>query len=88
MTATELPQLESKPEPTELLVTVTELVANREGVDRMELPPLGGEIDVDGLMLFFEHAPAWEEDGTTALEFDYIGHTIRIANDGTLELVE
>lgn len=72
-------------ESEQLSWTVIETVADAEGVDPLELPPLYSVVDPDALETLFQ--PRTELQDTTArVVFTYHGHEVTVTAGGTVEV--
>lgn len=71
--------------PEMLPEAIVSLVADLEGVDATEIPPLGSVIDPDALVTIFD-APEGSE--SNSVEFDYAGYRIRVRGDGDVHALE
>lgn len=68
----------------DLVLTLAEKVASREGTRPTALPPLYETVDPDALAAVVDSAPA----ETTAVRFDYCGYTVTVDGTGDVDLVE
>lgn len=66
----------------DLVYTITEAIAEREGTHASSLPPLYESIDPESLTSFVESA----EDGSTTVSFEYCGYDVTVAGDGEVEI--
>ena len=87
MKSTESPKL-ALDSPDELVLDIVGKVAEAEGVGRLDLPPLGSEVNLDSILEFVQYAPDWRRDEPMSISFEYVGHTVRIYNDGRISLPE
>jgi hypothetical protein len=69
------------PGTDELVVDIVERVAEVEGVDVLELPPLSDVLDADLLEQLLDTAKT-----TVSVGFEYRGHTIVVCGEGEIEL--
>lgn len=68
-------------------VRIVEEVAEREGVDPVELtPPLHDAIDPDALGSLFSDMISGEQRESVHVTFTYCGYSIAVAEDGELEI--
>ncbi|WP_121820099.1 HalOD1 output domain-containing protein [Halostella salina] len=65
----------------EPILGVVEAVAEREGTDPTQLPPLQETIDADAVATLLDGA-----DDSVAVEFTYLGHTVVVRGDGTFSV--
>lgn len=65
----------------DLVVGIVERVAEREGVDPMELPPLADVLDADLLDRLLDTA-----DTSVSVGFEYRGHTVVVCSEGEIQL--
>lgn len=69
-----------------LTVRVVEEVAEREGVDPLDLPPLHDSIDTDALESLFSGPIAGAERDGVEITFTYRGYAVTVAADGAIEI--
>lgn len=62
----------------DLLFEILGAVAEAEGVDRTDLPPLGEVLDVDALLAVVD------SDREVAVTFDYAGHRVHVGADDSV----
>ena len=67
---------------------IVEAVANREGVDATELPPLGSVIDPDALNSLFAYSADEFPHSTGYVRFQYCGYRIVVHSDGEVVVEE
>lgn len=65
-----------------LVYTITEAIAEREGTHASALPPLYESIDPESLTSFVASA----DDGSTTVRFEYCGYDVTVAGDGEVEV--
>lgn len=70
--------------PTE---TVISRVAQAEGVDSLELPPLQESIDADALDSLVSGPVTDDDPGALAITFRYCGYTVSVSSGGAVEVV-
>lgn len=75
-----MPGLRTVSKPS-LIVEIIEAVADREGVDVTELPPLGEVVDPDALNSLFEFSEGWLPGSSVAVRFRYCGYTVVVDED-------
>lgn len=69
--------------------TVVELVANLEGTNPVELnPPLYSAVDPETLDALFHSSRNNESQTPNYVCFTYLGHEIRVSDDGEVSLIE
>lgn len=68
----------------ELVETIVETVARREDTAAVDLPPLYEHVDPEALNDLVTSA----EEGAVSVELDYVGHTVRIDADGSVEVTD
>lgn len=64
------------------LVAVVETIAEAEGVDPLQLPPLYRAIDPAILEMLVEE----QHNGIRHVEFEYLDYRILVADDGMLQI--
>lgn len=69
-------------------VEIVEIVADREGVDATELPPLGSVIDPDALNSLFAYSPDGAPQSQGYVVFQYCGYSVAVHSDGQIILEE
>lgn len=75
------------PEPLSRLVVTA--VADAEGVDPTELPPLYSAVDPDALdSVFYPQLESADDPPPGEIQFSYHGHLVRVTAAGRVELVE
>ncbi|WP_120246992.1 HalOD1 output domain-containing protein [Halopiger aswanensis] len=70
------------------VVRVVNAVADREGVDPVELtPPLHSVIDTDALDALFQ-SPSQQDRSKVCVEFRYKGYLVRVTGSDEVEVVD
>lgn len=69
-----------------LFVEVVREVAAIRGVDPLELPPMGEQIDLDALDRMFVDRPEGANQVRGTLTFTYAGCDVQVSADGTIEV--
>lgn len=77
-----------QPASSPLTIAVVKAVADREGVDAAELPPLRTVIDPDALNSLFAYATGEFPHPEGRVVFQYCGYTIVVYSDGQLAVEE
>lgn len=76
-------------EPAEDLVqTITTAVADAEGVDPWELPPLYDAVDPDALHSLIRSGKQIGDRSPLEVSFRYAGYDVTVSGDGDVELDE
>ena len=82
----QLPNRSAAGAQTPVSVRVVEVVAEREGIDPLEVsPPLHDAIDPAALDALFEPTRSGRRD-TGIVSFTYRGHRVRVGSDGRVTL--
>lgn len=68
---------------TDLLITITEQIAAKKGVDPLDLPPLYTAIDVDALTTLVTHR---DDASDLEVQFSYAGYQVTVTGDGAVSV--
>ncbi|SFR61567.1 HalOD1 output domain-containing protein [Halogeometricum limi] len=71
--------------PEMLPASIVSLVAELEGVDVLDIPPLASVVDPDALVTLFDGESG---SGSCVLEFDYAGYRVFVRGDGDVRTLE
>ncbi|WP_306056331.1 HalOD1 output domain-containing protein [Natronococcus wangiae] len=66
-------------------VAIVRAVADRQGIEPTELPPLYEWVDPEALQRLFD-APAYGSASERRFVFDYAGHTVTVEHDDELSI--
>lgn len=73
-------------ESDDLVYAIVEAVAEREGVDPKELPPLGTVVDPDALKDLFRDGENLAGGSRVRVQIEYCEYAVEVTGDGSVTL--